>query len=69
MHEFAQEQRVAGRRLVAAGAEGVIGIGREPLAQQPRRRRTGQGGRPNDGGERIREDLRQESWILSLVRP
>ena len=35
VHELAQEQRIAARRFLAGSAEGIVGIGREDLAQEP----------------------------------
>jgi hypothetical protein len=69
VQELAQQQGIAGCRLVAGGAKRIVGIRREPFAHEPRCRLGGQRRGPNDARERIDEDPRQEVRILSLLGP
>jgi hypothetical protein len=62
-----QEQRVAACDLVAGLAEGVLGIRRQRLARKLGGRALAQRGRPDDRGQRIRHDLREERGVLARL--
>jgi len=67
-HELAQEQRIAARRFLAGGAEGILSLGREALAQKPDNRRGAQRSRADACGERIGDDLPDQARIRSRFR-
>ena len=66
--ELTQEQRIASRRFLAGGAEGIVSLGREALAQEPGDRLGAQGSGLDGCGERIGDDLPDEARILSRFR-
>ena len=68
VHELTQEQRIAAGRFLAGGAEGIVSLGREALAQEPGDRLGAEGSGPDGCGERIGDDLPDQARILSRFR-
>jgi hypothetical protein len=70
MHEFAQQLWVPTGLLTTRSAEGVVGLARQDLVEEPRGRVPAKRGRPDHGRERVGDNLAEEAGVLSqLPRP
>jgi hypothetical protein len=70
VHELAQELRIPSRHVTAGGAERVVGLVRQGLADEPRARARAQRRGPDHGRQRVGGDLTEEAGVLArLARP
>ena len=64
MDELTHEQRIAGRLFPAGCAEGLVGLGREGLAQKHSGGVGAQGSGPDHDRQRVGDDLADKAGIL-----
>jgi hypothetical protein len=66
--QLSQEKRVAAALLVAGDTEGVVGIGREQLPDEPAGGRSSERGRPDHRRQRVGHKLAENDRVRPLLR-